>query len=145
MQTSKHILSKAGILVAFDIGKKITASDIKKLNSTTKTDGLNDIEYQKKLKELIIKETEDSTNDNIIPGLLISDVLSEIEEKKKLMELTYLASLLSEKIKGKTLDSYYRCYIINAIVSILELTESDFNSFHEKFLKFKNGKSEDNF
>ncbi len=140
MQTANHVLSKEGILTTFSIAKRITAKDIRKISQKLKRSKshANSEELQDLLKEKIIKDTQKNLDINKIPGLIIQGADDE-EEKKRIMELTYFASMIAKKLSEKNIDKYYSCYIINAIVNMLGLTEENFNEFHKKFSKFKNG------
>jgi len=142
MQISNHILSKEGILTSFSIAKKVTVKDMKKLCNKLKNSNVNDEKFQELLKESVIKKTKKSIDVQKIPGLILNGIFAENEEKKKIMELTYFASIIAKKLTEKKIDKYYSCYIINAIVNMLGLTEEDFEKFHKKFAKFKEGGSE---
>ena len=90
------------------------------------------------LRMSIIKDTQKDIETKKIPGLII-DGVEDAEEKKRIMELTYFASMIAKKLSEKQIDKYHSCYIINAIVNMLGLTEDNFDEFHKKFSKFKNG------
>jgi len=59
-----------------------------------------------------------------------------------MMELTHFASIISKKLSEKNIDKFYSCYIINTVVQMLSLTEKDFEDFHEKFSKYRDGNME---
>lgn len=151
MQIANHILSKEGILTSFSIAKKImvrdikkiTVRDIKKFRDGLKNSKMNAKKSQESLRKVIIKEAVESVNTQKIPGLLLNGIFAENEEKKRMMELTYFSSVIAKKLAEKKIDKYHSCYIINAIVNMLGLTEEDFNEFHRKFAKFREGKGEE--
>jgi hypothetical protein len=138
-QAVNHILSKEGILTTFSIAKKVARKDILLLQK--KLAGVKD--KNPKFKTLItrkmLEETRKAFLDQKIPGLIIPGQNIPGEEKKKMMELTYFASVVAKKISEKKLDKFHSCYIINAIVNMLGLTEGDFDEFHRKFSKYKDG------
>ena len=142
MQTTNHILSKEGILTTFSIAKKVSAKDVKKLRDRLKSAKIDASKLQELLSNTVIKETQKAIETQKIPGLIIAGV-EENEEKKKIMELTYFASVIAKKLSEKKVDKYHSCYIINAIVSMLGLTEDNFDEFHRKFSKFKEGNNEE--
>jgi hypothetical protein len=143
MEIANHILAQEGILTTFSIAKKVTERDIKRLrDKLSKSSKVNAKKLEELLRLSILKETQRDIEQNNVPGLVI-DGAEQVEEKKRLMELTYFASMMSKKLSEKNIDKYHACYIINAMVNLLGLTESDFNDFHAKFSKFKNGKNED--
>lgn len=138
MQATNHILAKEGILTTFSIAKRVTAKDVKKLRDKMKSAKLDADKLQELLKKSIIKETQKDFEAKRIPGLIVEGA-EDAEEKKRIMELTYFASMMAKKLSEKNIDKYYSCYIINAMVNMLGLTETDFDEFHKKFAKFKNG------
>ena len=138
MTTTNHILAKEGILTTFSIAKKVTAKDVKKLRDKLKSVKIDADKLQELLRSTVIKETQQAIETKKIPGLII-DGVEESEEKKRIMELTYFASVIAKKLSEKKIDKYHSCYIINAIVNMLGLIEEDFDEFHRKFSKFKEG------
>ena len=97
--------------------------------------------FQEILRKSVMDETKKAILSKKIPGLIIPDKFISSEEKKLMMELTYFASIIAKKINEKKIDKYHSCYIINAIVNMLGLTESDFDEFHRKFSKYRDGDS----
>jgi len=142
MNISSHILSKEGILLSFSIAKKITVKDIKRIREAAKNSKVSNKKFQESLRKSIIKEAKKTLDVQKIPGLLLDGVFAETEEKKRIMELTYFASIIAKKLSDKKIGKYHSCYIINAIVNMIGLTEEDFDEFHKKFSKFKEGKDE---
>jgi len=136
MQTTNHILEQEGILTTFSIAKKVTAKDIKKLREKMKLEKMDSKKFQELLRETTIKQSKKDFDEQKIPGLIV-DTSSSSSQKKRIMELTYFASVISKKMSDKNIDKYHLCYIINAMVNMLHLTEEDFDSFHKKFSKFK--------
>jgi len=143
MQTSNHILAKEGILTAFAVAKRVTSFDIKKLKEKLKESKVNPEKLQDILIKTIMEQTKSAFESETIPGLMMKEVIKEEEEKKRIMELTYFASVIAKKISDNNTDKYHSCYIINAIVNMLSLTEEDFDEFHRRFARFKEGKSEE--
>lgn len=140
MHTANHILAKEGILTTFSIAKKVTARDVKKLRDKMKTSKMDAEKLQELLRMAVVKETQGTIETQKIPGLILDGMFANSEEKKRIMELTYFSSVIAKKLAEKKIDKYHSCYIINAIVNMLGLTEEDFDEFHRKFSKFKEGK-----
>jgi hypothetical protein len=143
MQTSNHILAKEGILASFMIAKRINAADIKRLKDSIKGSNPKPSKMQELLSRKIVEETQAAFETKQIPGLMIKEVIDEQEEKKRIMELTYFASVMAKKLTDNNVGKYHACYVVNAIVNMLGLTEGDFDDFHRRFARFKEGKSED--
>lgn len=143
MQTSNHILANEGILTSFMISKKITNLDIKRLKESIKGINPKSTKLKELLSQKIIKETQSAFETKQIPGLMIKEIVSEQEEKKRIMELTYFASIIAKKLTDNNVGKYHACYIVNAIVNMMGLTEENFDDFHKKFARFREGKLED--
>src|SRR4051812_22564839 len=108
MQTTQHILAKEGILTTFSIAKKITARDVKKLREKIKTAKLDADKINELLKMSIIKDTQKDIETKKIPGLVLEGI-EDVEEKKRIMELTYFASMIAKKLSEKNIDKYHSC------------------------------------
>jgi hypothetical protein len=133
MQTSNHILAKEGVLTSFSIAKRVPSEEIKKLRSKISVDFVDDEQIDRELTKVILEKTKKSLDFDKIPGLLMKSVLKEEAQTKRFAELTFFASLIAKKMKDKKIDKNSSCYIINAIVNMLDLTEKDFDEFHENF------------
>ena len=141
MQTTNHILAKEGILTSFSIAKRVTSLDMKKLRD--KGIDSKSSKFRELLTKKIVKETQEAIENQSIPGLMVKQIQDENQEKKKIMELTYFASIIAKKLTDNKVSKYHSCYIINAVVNMLGLTEEDFDEFHKKFSRFKEGKNPD--
>jgi len=141
MKPINHILSNEGILTSFSIAKKISVNDIKYINDKIKTLKKNPKEIQELLKDVIIEETRKDIENQKIPGLIITEIKNSAE-KKRMMELSYFSNMISQKLIEKKIDKYNLCYIINAMINILGLTEEDFDNFKKKFSQFKEKKED---
>lgn len=142
MHTTDHILAKEGILTTFSIAKKVTAKDVKKLRDKLKSSKIDAEKLQELLRSAVVRDTKKAIESQKIPGLIVAGA-EDSEEKKRIMELTYFASVIAKKLSDKKIGKYHSCYIINAIVNMLGLTEGDFDDFHKKFSRFKEGKDGD--
>lgn len=138
--TVNHILSKEGILTTFSIAKRISLKDVQILQKKTKgnkSSKSNEEKFKKLLKDRVMEETRRALIEQKIPGVIVPGHLIPDNEKKRMMELTYFASIIAKKIAEKKIDKFHSCYIINAIVNMLGLSENDFDDFHKKFSKYK--------
>ena len=143
IQTANHILSKEGILTTFSIAKRVSLKNVKDLQKKAKKGNFNSKKFQDLLRKSIMEETQKALIDRKIPGLVLSGQNVSDEEKKKMMELTYFASIIAKKVNEKKIDKYHACYVINAIVNMLGLTESDFDEYHRKFSKYRDNGSDE--
>lgn len=146
MQSPNHILAQEGVLTSFSIAKKVTIKDVKKLrNQLRNKKNMNRSDINGLVRQTIIEETQKAVEQNAIPGLINSGTnnAANAEEKKRLMEFTYFASLVAKKMAEKCSDKYYCCYVVNAIVNMLGLKEEDFDEFHRRFSEFQEGENND--
>lgn len=125
------------------IAKRITPMDVKRLKESLKGANVKPSKMQELLSRKIVEETQAAFETKQIPGLMVKEVISEQEEKKRIMELTYFASVMAKKLTDNNVSKYHACYVVNAIVNMMGLTEEDFDDFHKKFARFKEGKSGD--
>jgi len=103
-------------------------------------------QFQEIIKETVVADAERCAKNNKIPGLILENtngIQANTEEEKRIIDLTYFASLISKTIAERNMNKYYSCYIINAIVNMLRLNDDDFENFHRQFGKFKSGEPPD--
>ena len=148
MQTVNHILSNEGILTTFQIAKRISKKDMLRQFKNKLQEGCKSKPSDQKLRKLLAKkimeETKKAFINQTIPGLIVPGQNIPDQEKRKMMELTYFASVVAKKIGEKQLSKFHACYIINAIVNMLGLDEKAFEDFHKKFSKLKDNDDENN-
>lgn len=133
-----HILAKEGILTTFSIAKRISIKDVQDLRKKMKGKKSSSEKFKNLLKDKIVEETNKALIGQKIPGVIVPNSCVPENERKQMMELTYFASIIAKKINEKKIDKYHSCYIINAMVNMLSLSEKDFDDFHQKFSKFRN-------
>lgn len=143
MSAPNHILAQEGILTSFTIAKKVTVKEVSRLREQFTKDNLTVDQVNRLLQNAIVKETKKAIESNTIPGLIASEISTSPDEKKRIMEFTYFASVISKKIVEKNINKYHSCFIINAIVNMIGLNEKDFENFHRKFSKYKNEDPDD--
>jgi hypothetical protein len=140
MQSSNHILAQEGILATFSIAKRVTIKDVKHLRDRLKKEKISKSDLNSLIRQTVINETQQAIEKQTVPGLIVADMVNS-EEKKRLMELTYFASIVAKKLTEKNSNKYHLCYVVNALVNMLGLKEEDFDEFHRKFSEFQSGES----
>ena len=143
-----HLLSQLGVMSSFSIAKKVTEDDIRKYFDSQKKEGKSDEEISNMLREKIMKEIQDAINTHAVPGLRSpEEVAKEMGIDKKLIKdmpgLTRLIMVIANKLMEKHYDKMSLCYFINGLVNILDLSDSDFEKFHEDNVDDKDGDDED--
>ena len=67
-----HILSKHGVLTAFNIARKVKQSDIKKIRAELKKTCSNTDEIKEKLQQMILLKMRNTMHFDTIPGLIVN-------------------------------------------------------------------------
>lgn len=131
-----------GILKTFSIARRISEEDIKKLTTQYTKLAKKNVPLTEYLKSEMAAKMQDDFVNNRVPGLMFDDIEPTHEEHSKLMDLTQFASLVAKKMVEKKLNKFYYCFIVHSLVNMIGLTDEDFNEFHRKFSKFRNGEEE---
>ena len=141
-QAITHLLSSMGVLQSFSIARKINPQELTKITNKVKR------KYKetnpKKLQKLVAKELSENTTkyikDEVPPGLILPP--RNLEREKEAMiynQLGHIANQISGAFKKDKFSKHELCFIVTAIVNMLELSEEDFASFHDIFNKFMTG------
>ena len=132
-----HILNQMGVITSFSVAKKITEDDIHKFFNRGKKAGKKDQEIEKMLKEKILHEIQDAIMHQKVPGLLSPQDLARAAGLTKTVvdnmpELNRLIMVIAHKLSEKKYDKMSLCYLINSMVNLLGLQETDFEKFHRQ-------------
>lgn len=139
-QGPTHLLSSLGILKSFSIAKRISKEEIldatKKIKKIYKEKSPEKI--QELLKDVLLTKTKNYVSTEMPPGLIFPKKNPKKETLDKYyMELSIISQTLASKFVEQKLTKIQVCFIINAIVNLLGLGESDFEEFQKKFQKYK--------
>lgn len=129
-----HLLVQHGVLVSFNIAKKMTPAQIKRFKTKILKKAKKSSDFNELLKEEIIKSTQKSINENLIPGLIQppTPVKSDFfKDEKKILKFNFIASTFAEKLVKLGFDKTEICYIVLYILTLLGLTDDDFQNFHK--------------
>lgn len=137
-----HILSQMGVLKTFSVAKKVSEEDMKIMASGFLKSGGKRKDLTDYLKNEIVKKTQEDFMKNQVPGLILNEQALESIAHSKMIELTQFSAIVAEKIMEKRLDKFYSCFIVNALMNMLGITDDDFEEFYKKFSKLR-GESED--
>lgn len=136
----KHILSKHGILVTFNLAKKIKQSDIKKIKNELKKTCKNKDEINEKLQQIIILQMKNTLNTSEIPGLIDGkknknkqkDPYHSIPYEKK-QKIVNVASITNNLIKKEKLNLDCILIIIQILLMENKISQQDIKDFNEKY------------
>tara|TARA_R110000868_G_scaffold9602_12_gene47335 strand:- start:8747 stop:9247 length:501 start_codon:yes stop_codon:yes gene_type:complete len=91
-----HILSKHGVLVAFNIAKKVKQSEINKIRKKLKETCETEDELNEQLEKLIVIQIKNSLHNKEIPGIINKHTGKNI--KSSADPFTHLPAILKQKI-----------------------------------------------
>lgn len=131
-----HILNVEGILKNFSIAKKITSSELRKIKERASKECSSQDDYEDLLKQEILRYTDEYVKKNKIPGLIVNkkDGVKQFTIKDpKYLRLYKEAALLVKGISNKkNLDKRELVFLIMSMVGMLNLNQSDFDTFNRE-------------
>jgi hypothetical protein len=142
MSNPTHLLSSLGVLASFSIAKQVSKEEITKISNKIKKQykEIDDKKFQKLLKDALIQSTKKYVNSMVPPGL----IFIEMDPKKQkldefYMKLQAISQALANKLSEEKMTKHQICFIVNALITIMGVKEEDFEEFHRKFSKYKEG------
>ena len=146
MEQPIHLISSLGILTNFSIAKKINKKEISKESRRIKRifKETDPEKFKKLLMDSLIEKTKKSVEIETPPGLIFPKKHPKKEELDKFyLELSAISQALSNQFVEKKLTKHQLCFILNALINMLGLTEEDFLNFHRRFQKYKDDEFDD--
>ena len=135
-----HLIAKHGVLVAFNIAKRVRVSDVKKLEKL-KLECKSEEEYLEKLRKLMMMSVKKSVEDSLIPGII--DDTSLFKNSKKTKDLDNIAGKIRELLINKKLKKLEIVYIVQLLLTLLRITNQDFKNFYDEFNSNEDDSSEE--
>lgn len=130
----QHLLSKHGILISFNIAKKIKMSKLKYLRKKLKSKNLSEEEIQKQRNEMLLNSKENFFNVEHIPGLTYNDNYNSIglseSEKDILLKLANYCSTYCNKNK---LSKENIILFMQLFLHLSNITNQDVYLFKKKY------------
>lgn len=131
-----HILNVNGILKNFNIAKKISPAELKRIKESALKHCVSKEDYVELLKNEIIRYTDEYVKKNKIPGLIVNktDGLKNFTIKdpayiKLYKEAAVIAKTLTH---NRNLEKRELIFLIMALVGVLGLNQEDFNKFNSE-------------
>lgn len=137
MDAYKHLISQYGVLVSFNVAKKLNKDLLSKIKKKVKNKCKDKKSYEKmldvELKKLGLTDVDIAS----IPGIIYTEhkYPNLLDDEIKIMELSYIATLFSKKILDKKLNKEEICFVIINILNSLNITDIDFKNFHKRYNK----------
>lgn len=144
----QHILSKHGVLISFNLAKKVRPSDVKKIKNELKKTCKDKEEINEKLQQMIILQMKNTLNKSEIPGLILKksvddqkDPYENISQEKK-EKILNIADVTNNLIKKQKLDIDSILIIIQILLMENKINQEDIKNFNEKYnLKYLSDKN----
>lgn len=136
----QHILSKHGVLISFNLAKKVKQSDIKKIRSELKKTCKDKEEINEKLQQMIILQIKNTLNSSEIPGLIQNkkndnsqkDPYHNIPDEQK-QKIVNVATIANDLIKKGKLNLDCILIIIQILLMENKIGQKDIKEFNEKY------------
>lgn len=135
-----HLLSTLGVLSHFNIVKVISKKDVIKTTKEIKKyfKGNDTEKFQKLFIDSLVAKAKESVSKELPPGLIMPERnLKKEKLDKYYMELAAVSQTLCNKFREQKLTKDQTCFIINSMINVLGIEDSDFENFYESFQKYK--------
>jgi len=138
MSNFSHLLSKHGVLVSFNIARKIKTNEVNKIKDKIPNKNISDAEFFKKLQTMITLQENYHSYDKI-PGLIIDQNKSEMmiffENLPPLIKLSIIdiSNKFSIDAASKKLNTSQILLAIQLIFNHLGISSEDLKNFNIKF------------
>ena len=129
MVSLNHLMSKHGVLVAFNIARRVSAADMAKFEKLKKQ-SKNDEEYFTKVRKLMMMSVKKSFDNKSIPGVIEPQNVMDSNKNK---ELEAFAQSIYLAIKNKKIKKLEIVFIIQLLLTNLNITNQDFEEFYKKY------------
>ena len=132
-----HILNQMGIMTSFSVAKRVSENYINNYFSRHKKTGKSEKQIEQMLREKILSDIDSAILHNQITGLISpQEIAREMGLDKELVKNIPELNTIIMGVKGLIESGHYDknslCYVINNLVTILNLTEEDFDKFHSQ-------------
>jgi esterase/lipase len=139
MNKFTHLLAKHGILVAFNVAKKVNPADIETLKSKLEKTCDSPEEMNKKLEQMIVLQMKNTINNEKIPGLIINKNSNEpfdhIPEKLK-QKLVTISMMFNNILSQEKFNTELILIIIQLVMMNNKINNQDIIDFNKKY-KFR--------
>jgi len=136
MDNYQHLLSKHGILVTFNIAKKIKPSEIKSIRKKLESKFLDAHKLEKEINKEIKAKTKTFLQENDIPGLIQKggETFDKIYINKKIQtNILKLANKVVDYCKQYNFTKEHVIFFMQAVLHLLKISNEDMQKFKEKY------------
>lgn len=136
MDNYQHLLSKHGILVTFNIAKKIKPSEIKSIRKKLESKFPESNNLEKEINKEIKSKTKTFLQENDIPGLIQKggETFDKIYINKKIQtKILNLANKVVDYCKQYNFTKEHVIFFMQAVLHLLKISNEDMQKFKEKY------------
>jgi len=135
MSNYQHLLSEHGILVSFNIARKIKQSQIRAIRKKLEKSNTDPKKLEKEIDKEIKSHTQKYLNQNDIPGMVTSDSYGEkiTIDPKIQRKILSLANKVADFCKTNKFSKEHVIFFIQAVFHLLKITNDDMIKFKEKY------------
>jgi hypothetical protein len=136
MDNYQHLLSKHGILVTFNIAKKIKPSEIKSIRKKLESKFPDVNKLEKEINKEIKAKTKTFLQENDIPGLIQKgeETFDKIYINKKIQtKILNLANKVVDYCKQYNFTKEHVIFFMQAVLHLLKISNDDMQKFKEKY------------
>ena len=140
MDKFNHLLSKHGLLKAFNIAKKVKKSEVNKLKLELKKVCKDNKELNQRLEQMIMIQVKSSLQKEQIPGLIInnSNVEKSIDPffniptktKEKIISCTFI---INQLLKNEKINNNSLLILIQILLYQNGITNDDIKKFNKNY------------
>ncbi len=136
MDDYQHLLSKHGVLVNFNIAKKIKPSQIKAIRKKLENKYSDPKILEREIDKEIKSKTRKFLEENEIPGLIDkhgNDFEKIRIDKKTQVKILNLANKVVKYCRDNKFTKEYVIFFVQATLHLLKITNEDMQRFKEKY------------
>ena len=136
-----HVLSKHGVLVAFNIAKKVKQSEINKIRTKLKETCKTEEELNEQLEKLIVLQIKNSLQNQEIPGIIgnnkqstknPNDPFAHIPAVLK-QKILRMVLHFTEIIDRETFNTELLLIVSQLLLAQNKITQNDIIEFNKKY------------
>jgi hypothetical protein len=136
MNNHHHLLSKHGVLVSFNIARKIKPSQMKAIRKKLETKFSDPTILEKEIKKVVKTKTKKFLDENEIPGLIYNNDYSRKAihiNKKVQVKILTLSNKVASYCNSNKFTKEHVIFFVQALLHLLKISNDDMRRFKEKY------------
>jgi hypothetical protein len=135
MNNHHHLLSKHGVLVSFNIARKIKPSQIKSIRKKLESKFTDPTIIEKEISKEIKRKTKKFLGDNEIPGLVHDEYpQKKIYINKKIqVKILNLSNKVAAYCNSNKFTKEHVIFFVQALLHLLKISNEDMQRFKQKY------------